>query len=235
MKHKIPVLSLLFLLACSAFAQQNTLTQTSLSAAINNNVQSFYVASATNVTADPATVLYVDGEAMLVLKVSSTLVTVARAQHGTAAQAHASGAMVLSGRPDHFYTVNPSGSCTSTTVYVKPWININTGNQWLCSSITSTWVPGFQNQIKPAVVTTAVASTAGLVTPTGPLFHITGTSAITGFNIPVGYTGGSICAIPDAIFTTTAANNIALASTAVVNKTLCWTYDATNSKFVPSY
>jgi hypothetical protein len=80
-----------------------------------------------------------------------------------------------------------------------------------------------------------VASAAGLVTPSGPLFHITGTAAITGFNIPVGFTGGSFTVIPDGAFTTTTANNIAIASTAVVSKPLTFTFDAGTAKFYPSY
>jgi hypothetical protein len=47
--------------------------------------------------------------------------------------------------------------------------------------------------------------------------------------------GAPFCIIPDGTFTTTATNNIALASTAVVNKLLCYTFDSTNKKYVPSY
>lgn len=81
---------------------------------------------------------------------------------------------------------------------------------------------------------TAVAS-ATTITPTGGIFHVTGTTAIATINIP--YTGfnGQIIIIPDAIFSTTTAGNIALASTAVVNKALIMTYDATAVKWYPSY
>lgn len=80
----------------------------------------------------------------------------------------------------------------------------------------------------------SVAS-ATTITPTGQIFHITGTTAIATINIP--YTGfnGSITIIPDGIFTTTTAGNIALASTAVVGKALIMTYDNTTSKWYPSY
>jgi hypothetical protein len=114
-------------------------------------------------------------------------------------------------------------------------VNTKTGSEWLCSTVTLSWVPGFGNDVGPAAVTAAVASAAGKITPSGPLFHITGTAAITGFNIPVGFTGGNVCAIPDGIFTTTNANNIAIASTAVVSKTECWTYDTNAAKFYPAY
>ena len=117
------------------------------------------------------------------------------------------------------------------------------GNEYLCSSVTSTVVSGFQNSTfyAPVGPTTAVASAAGLITPSGPLFHVTGTAAITGFNIPVGFnvTAGAnpaFCIIPDGAFTTTNANNIAIASTGVVSKTLCYSYDPNAAKpFFPSY
>jgi hypothetical protein len=47
--------------------------------------------------------------------------------------------------------------------------------------------------------------------------------------------GAPFCTIPDATWVTTATNNIALASTAVVNKKLCFTFDGTNKKYIPSY
>lgn len=227
---------LLFALCIAVAFAQPTLTQTSLSSAVTSSTtQSLIVASATNITVTPVTSLYIDKELMLVLGVNGTTITVARGQSGTAAVKHASGAMVLAGSPSQFYTYNPTGSCTAATITVTPWVNVYTSNQFLCSSVTGTWVPGWQNTSVPAQVTAAVASAAGLIVPSGPLFHITGTNAITGFTIPVGYTNGPVCVIPDAIFTTTNATNIALGSTAVVNKTLCWTFDGTNGKFVPSY
>jgi hypothetical protein len=219
-----------------ANAQVYTLTSTTLSNAISaGTIQQFTVASVTNITSNPPTMLYVDREAMLVLAVSGTTLTVARGQVTTKAVGHASGAMVLAGSPDWFSDQDVTGSCTTSTVKALPHLNVITGNQWLCSSLTGTWVPGFKNVSAPAQVTAAVASAAGAILPSGPLFHITGTAAITGFTIPVGFDHGSFCAIPDGIFTTTTAGNIALASTAVVNKLLCWTWDDTNSKFVPTY
>jgi len=163
-----------------------------------------------------------------------------RGYNGTVATGHVSGAMVLIGPPEAFVTTDLSGSCTNGTGSFRftPVVNIRNGNQWLCSTVTGKVIPGFGNIADPSQVSTAVASAAGLVTPSGPLFHITGALAITGFNIPVGFdpkVGGMICAIPDAAFTTTAANNIALASTGVISKTLCWTYDGNTAKFYPSY
>jgi len=77
---------------------------------------------------------------------------------------------------------------------------------------------------------------AGVTLPSGPLFHVTGTNAITGWTIPVGFAGGSFTVIPDAVFTWTAVGNIALAGTAVVSKALTFTYDGNAAKvWFPSY
>jgi hypothetical protein len=234
----------LCLASALAFGQVNTLTQTALSGAISSTQQNFQINSVTNILASltTSTLIYVDKEAMLVLSVGSptaTSITVARSQNGTGAAAHISGAMVLAGRPDWFMSGDPSGACTLASTYVTPWLNVSNGRQWLCSSITNAWVPGFGNTSAPAGVTTLVASAAGQVTPSGPLFHINGTAAITGFLYPIGMNvgqlGGSFCVVPDAIFTWTAANNIAVLGSAVVNRTLCFTWDATNSKWNPSY
>jgi hypothetical protein len=183
--------------------------------------------------------MYVDRELMTVLAVNGTEITVARGAAGTAAAGHRSGAMVLSGNPTWFFDHDPQGDCTLSPL-VTPYVNVSNGLQWLPSSITQEWVPGFQNLAESPVVTAAVASAAGVVLPSGPLFHITGALAITGFTIPVGCdataVGGSqFSVIPDGTFTWTAAGNIALAGTAVVNKLLTFTWDATNSKWIPSY
>lgn len=237
-----------FGLAPQAFAQQNTLIQTSLSAAINATQTSFNVASVTGINADsvsvPGSVLYIvdpgqiAGEAANVLSVTGSTVTVQRGGPGKAV-AHPSGAMVLVGTaPNWFTTFDPTGSCTLAQTYVTPLVNIVNGNQWLCSSVTNTWIPGWQNMANGGdlgAVSAAVASAAGKITPSGPLFHVTGTAAITGFNLPVGFDGGSITLIADGVFSWTAANNIALASsTVVVGKSYNFVYDTNTGKFYPS-
>lgn len=225
------------LLLSGIFAQaQSFLTQTSLSNAINDNVQTFPLASYTNITGGTSpTLILVDKEAMLVLSVTTSNVTVARGQSGTRAVGHISGAMVLAGPPNYFFGSELTGSCTSSALLVLPAINLLTGAQYLCSTVLGQWVAGWQNDLLEPNVTAAVASAAGLITPSGPLFHVTGTAAITGFNIPLGFAYGSFTIIPDGIFTTTTANNIALASTAVVSKPLTFTYDSKLAKFFPSY
>jgi hypothetical protein len=236
--NRITLLALLAFAALPAFSQ-TALTATTLSAAITSSQRTFAVASATGITAN-ATTLLISNEALRVVGVSGTTITVApRGAGGTRAMPHVSGAMVLAGPPVAFVAFEPSGACTAGTgiFLYSPVVNLNTSREWLCGLVGKV-VPGWQNSTYPPQVTAAVASAAGLVTPTGPLFHITGTAAITGFNIPVGFdpkSGGTVCAIPDGAFTTTNANNIAIASTGVVSKTLCWTYDANTAKFYPSY
>lgn len=266
------LIALILAFAGLASAQQNLLVQTTLTAAIPVTPSSLFSSSATTVQVASATgiqalqlnptqtlniqnqwVIYVDREMMLVTGINGTTLFVTRGYFSTLAAPHASGAMVLYGRANWFYSTDPGGapswgtgvsgvSCTAASVFVTPYVNVRTGAQWICSTITGTWVPGFNNPLYPmgAIVTTAVASAAGVILPSGPLFHVTGALAVTGFTIPVGCNatvvgGCAFTIIPDGTFTWTAAGNIALAGTAVVNKALTFIWDAKNSKWVPSY
>lgn len=250
---------------------QTALTQTTISAAqgagvgysgITTPLQTQVTLASTTGVVAPfngaiTSYIYIDQELEAVESFNSTsgVVQVLRGQMGTPATPHASGTMALIGAvnvpgTNFFMSYNPSGACTTANTTGTPWINITTGNQFLCSTITGTWVPGFGNpgsSVTPVGPTASVASTAGLITPSGPLFHVTGTSAITGFNIPVGFNataegGGSFTVIPDAVFTYTAANNIGLASTGlnagtavvVVGQPITFVWDAKNSKFYPN-
>lgn len=222
---------------------QNTLTQTTLAAKISPSQNVITVASTTGITVAPnttATVIFVDMELMTVLAVGPGAgeVTVARGANGTPASGHASGAMVLAGSPIYFIDHDPQG--TTDNALVSPLVNTSNGRQWLLSSVTGTWVPGFQNEAEPPVVTAAVASAAGVILPSGPLFHVTGALAVTGFTTPVGCDatavgGTQFSIIPDGTFTWTTAGNIAVLGTAVVNRILTFTWDAANSKWCPSY
>lgn len=242
---------------CGASCGASGVGSTSLQLTVN-------LASATGITqafnGQPVTFVLIGQEVEGILTTvtgQTTIFNVLRGQMGTKVSAHPSGDMVLAqvvtpqfggnSGSGGLQVVDPpvNANCTSTATLVTPWVNVSSGAQWLCSSITNTWVPGWNNPYSGgpggrSSVTAAVASAAGQVTPSGPLFHITGTAAITGWLIPIGFNatalgGGSFCVIPDAIFTTTTANNIALATTAVVNKIDCWSWDATNSKFAPTY
>jgi len=252
MKKLTLSLAVVLAFAFSAFGQ-TALTQTRLSAAVTtSSTRTVVVASATGITAPTTaqTYIFVDGELMFVNAVSGTTLTVQRGASGTAAVPHIANARVLAGPGQAFIGYDPSGACTNGQglFLYSPIVSYKDGLQWLCSTVTGEITPGFGNGAPSnADVTTAVASVAGATKPSGPLFHVTGTNAITAWGSSttvgaVGMGGGTsdaqgepFCVIPDAIFTTTATNNIALATTAVVNKTLCYTWDGTNKKYTPSY
>lgn len=234
------------------------LNQTTLGATMSASTTLMVVASATNITAPVNNFrqkIFVipptggRGELMEVQAVSGTSVTVSRLSEFRAN--FPSGSLVLIGSVDptviSFHEYDPIGVPGTTggiNLQVTPYVNAVNGNQWLQGLLqgagsTSTgpfcWVPGWGNNSVPPGPTTAVASAAGVALPTGPLFHITGTAAITGFTLPVGFNTGSFTVIPDAVFTWTAAGNIGLAGTAVVGKALTFTWDNNASKFYPSY
>ena len=250
---------------------QNSLTQTTLASAVTGPAlysgtsptiqQTVYLASVSGISAPllpgtPVSIIYVDREAMAVWAVNTSLssVTVSRGYLGTQASPHVSGDMVLvapvynpanGGNPvpnGLFGSDPPQGGTCSSGVPTIPWVNVITGAQWLCSTITNTWVPGFNNPLSlvSAGLTTSVASVAGATLPSGPLFIITGTNAVTGWTIPVGFNatsagygcfsviGGSGPA------TWTAAGNIAVAGTFTANKLFVFCWNPSTSKFQPS-
>src|SRR6516165_5128807 len=111
-RKQLLIAALLLMLPVASFGQggQNTLTQTSLSAAVPATAGSLFasgqsfvtVASATGITgiapnptvpinAQNSVVIYVDREAMQVVAVSGTTLRVIRGYDGTAAAPHASG------------------------------------------------------------------------------------------------------------------------------------------------
>lgn len=258
------LLVLLAGLASFAFAQ-TSLTQTTLSGAqtISPFSGTVTLAACTGVTAPvlpgtPTSVIYVGGEAEGILSWNSTSCSgvVLRGYLGTRASDHLSGDMVLisvayqttlaqgaNPQPNGFFDKDPplNGACTTANTATTPYVNVLTGAQWLCSTVTKTWVPGFNNPLASvaAKVTANVASTTAML-PSGVLFHVTGTSGFTMITVPVGFNatatgGGSFCTIPDGAYTTTAGNNIKKSSTAVVGQVLCFIWDAANSLFDATY
>lgn len=237
----------------------NTITQTTVSGSFNQGASSFTVASATNLTAPVSNfrqAIYVinpgqtKGELMDVVGLSGTQVSVARSS--LFRQSFYTGSIVVIAPAPNaaanfggnfngsFFETDPVGDPSVAGSYpgapvVTPWLNATNGLQWL-QDVNGIWQPGWNNPGSVSGPTTAVASVAGPITPTGRFFHVTGTSAITGITTPVGCAGGSFKIIPDGTFTwTTGDGSIALAGTAVVNKTLEFTYDTSVSKWNPSY
>ena len=246
---KLAVLALLLVLLPSLAMGQTALTATSTSAAMSATATSVVVASATGITVptNSYTALYIDKELMTVIRLSGTTVYVIRGQGGTQANAHISGAIVwVLPATGAAFSFDPQGACTGSgagagVIQYTPWINQITGNLWVCSSVTGKWGPFYGNpgsSGSPLQPSTAVASAAGLVTPTGPLFHMTGGNAVTGFNVPVGFrTGYCFTVISDSTWTWTNANNIAVSSTATqTGTTVTFCYDAASTKpFFPSH
>jgi hypothetical protein len=285
MKNKLTklfaILAVLAALAIATPAQQNYLGQTTLSAAVagqyygpgsTGNVPAptlITVTSATSIvgsnpnlsiTANQPnfqTELYIDREAMLVIGVNGTQLTVVRGVAGTAATPHGNGAMVLFGPPRFFYKNDPGGiggvgggtvsnvPCILNNVVVSPWVNILTGAQWYCSPTALVWVPGFNNaQLNTGPAAATVASVAGATNISFPVIKISGTNAITSWtftgNGAIGVNGaatantqvgGQFCVIPTGIFTTTATNNIGAATTAIVGVEQCWVWNGPDGKW----
>jgi len=219
-------------------AQSNTQTQTSITAAMTATQNYVVLASATNVAA--AKTILIDSELMVVGKYYTAGLNVPVTRNTEKKSVHASGTMALVGKPAWFATFDPFGGCTAANTLVTPYVTVpltNVGGdarQWLCSTVLNRWVPGWNNDYAPAQITAAVAS-ASTLTPSGQLFHVTGTTTVTAIGIPVGFAYGSFTVIPDGVFAVTGGNNIAISSTAVVSKPLTYIYDPNTSKFYPSY
>lgn len=219
------------------------------------------LASATGITqsfnGQPVTFILVGTEVEGILTLvtgQTTIYNVLRGQMGTKVAAHPSGDMVLAqivtpqfagyAGSGGLQTSDPpiNGNCTAASTLVTPWVNVNTGAQWLCSTITLTWVPGWNNSFSGGpggrASATATVASAAAMTPSGPFFHISGTTTMTSFGIPIGFNataagGGSFCYVNDGVASTTAGNNIGASVTAVANTMVCWTWDAGQSKFYP--
>jgi hypothetical protein len=114
---------------------------------------------------------------------------------------------------------------SNTPTLTTPVIGAATGTSLVLSSF---------NAVSAAAPTVASATT---IAPTTPIAFVSGTTAVVTITAPspISAGGGSIILIPTGVFTWTTAGNIALAGTAVVSKALTMTYDATTTKWYPSY
>ena len=159
------------------------LNATTLSSAITASQTVFGVASATGITAPifntgvGITYLSCETEFMLVVAVSGTFVTVQRGVAGTPASAHLSSTPIIAGLPADFGVIVPSVKASQDP----------TPNGQLY---------GFS---------AAVASSATIAAP-GPLFHVTGATAINIITPPVGMIEGTITIVFDSTCTWTSSN-----------------------------
>jgi hypothetical protein len=126
--------------------------------------------------------------------------------------------------------VNSGKSGTATTQPLTLQIDSVTVISVTAGGFTNTGVQG------TAAVAPTIAS-AGTIAPTKDITFISGTAAIATITAPspISAGGGQITLIPLGAFTTTTGGNIALASTAVVNRALIMTYDSGTAKWYPSY
>lgn len=143
--------------ASVASAQQYTVSNTTLNGAITATqttlVLTSAVASSGSSFGAPAAgqCLFVDGELMRIVSMSSTTATVTRSfgagsGPGTQASAHPSGAIVWTGPCNQAFKQsdppvpsfgNAAGnSCSSQPA---PWINVSTGNIWWCNRNNNRW------------------------------------------------------------------------------------------------
>jgi hypothetical protein len=82
----------------------------------------------------------------------------------------------------------------------------------------------------------AAVASASSITPTGAIFHVTGTTTVNTVVVPAGIqSGGQITIIPDGVFTLGTTGNISVGGTSVVGKALILTWDATAVKWYLSY
>lgn len=266
---KLAVLTLaLALMSSVASAQTGTaLTSTTLVSNLGASATSFALSSVSGITATGAginnpnggtsqgigniTSLYIDRELMQVVGVNSTAktVTVLRGVGGTqSAQHSATYSIVIIVPASQIFDYDPSGYCATITgqqapfntpPQYSPWINQRTGQQFICSTVTSTWVPGFGNpgNLVPLGLTTA--TTGATITPTGPYFQQSGTTALVTINLPAMAQNGTQITIEftgsASGLTWTAAGNISAAGTATTTlSNVVFTYNAATSKWIPS-
>ena len=113
----------------------------------------------------------------------------------------------------------------TTPTLVTPVIGAATGTSLALSSFSA---------VSAAAPTIASATT---IAPTTPIVFVSGTAAVVNITAaaPISTGGGTITLIPTGAFTWTAAGNIAVLGTAVVNRALTMTYDTTTTKWYPSY
>ena len=101
------------------------------------------------------------------------------------------------------------------------------------STITGTRISGVHSTAQTATT----LSSSGTIAPTLPIHFVSGTTTISTITapFPISTTGGQITLIPTGAWSTDTAGNIALATTAVVNKALIMTWNFGTSKWYPSY
>jgi len=163
------------LLAASLSFAQTVIPATTLAAAItstSSQANTFRLTSTTGITAGN-TMLFIEGEADFVNAVTSTTVSVTRgAGPSSRVSTHPNGARVWYGPPSYFQSPTPPGypfgSCTRSTLFVVPYIDIN--NNVYSDCLGGLWVRG---------VTALTAAVIFAPDPGGAVLTGVGTSTAT--------------------------------------------------------
>lgn len=94
----------------------------------------------------------------------------------------------------------------------------------------------YQQMIGMENIGAVLAIGGNAIAPAYGIHHV-GAGLIKNITVPPALlnVGGTIALIPDAAFTTDATGNVALASTAVISKTMWMTWDPVAAKWFPSY
>ncbi len=197
-----------------AIAQTNTLSATTLSAAMDATQGYALVVSASGIAANKA--ILIDGELMNVSALyNGTATNVPVARNGGKKGPHISGAVVLAGRPNWFYTVDPVPSaCTLSSTFVAPWVNVTTGSSFRCydglwGKVGVFFVPPWQCTFLPTTLTQTttqpvlgVGATVGVPVINSVTNAAAGTDTISCFIIaPADVGSGRSSLVTDLTFT----------------------------------
>lgn len=152
----------LFILSTVPASAQVSIDSPTLSAAVAPNATQITLSSVTctGCTFGPGTTIYVDTEQMLVGPnyVSGTTVPVIRTK---ASAAHVNAAVVFVGPGNRFQSADPPvGACNKVTQGngFYPWINIQTGAEWLCDNGQNAYTAVIWRVLYPYAIGTQAAS-----------------------------------------------------------------------------
>lgn len=197
MKKLSAILLLALAASLSVFGQSNTLSSTTLSAALTASslVNQVTVGSAPSLTLPYE--IYVDREAMRVTSVNGSVLTVVRGYNNTLVAAHNSGQIVYAGQLSWFGTADPTSGCTASALWSSPLINVETGTLWTCNS-ASMWAKAMLvDASAPLFNRTAVAANYTALN-TDFIIAVTSTAAARTITLPAaGGLAGKVYIVKD--------------------------------------
>lgn len=154
----------------------------------------------------------------------------------------AAGSNIVSGSNNIYIGNNSGGDSVSVAavsnavvVGVADGTNRPTANGQTIIGNSSTITARIFGAVCQGVDDPALDASSGALTPTQSICRVTVTGAVATINVPWGDFPGTITLIPKVAFTTTVSGNIAVISTAVINKPLVMTYSSFDNKWYPSY